>query len=90
MAVLPFAPKPYIIVSTNSICGLPVEFRRKQSVQLAKRSLIRRMIVTRHAVIFPVAHFPRVALPFTFEFYIGDFVDEKIRHARIRTSGFSS
>ena len=66
---------------------MAVEFRGKQSIQLAKRSLIRRMIVARHAVIFPVAHFRGVALPLTFEFYIGDFVDEKIRHARIRNVG---
>ena len=66
---------------------MTVEFGGKQPIQFAKRSLIRRVIVTRHAVIFPVAHFRGVALPLTFELYGGDFVEEKIRHTRIGKVG---
>src|SRR5580704_15966212 len=66
---------------------MPVEFSRQQLIQFTERSLIRRMIVARHAVIFLIAQFTRVALPFAFELYVGNFVEEKVWHARLGRVG---
>src|SRR6202030_284335 len=49
--------------------------------------LIRRVIVTRHAIVFPVTHFRRVALPLTSELYVGNLVQEKIWHTWIGKVG---
>ena len=66
---------------------MTVEFGGQQLIQFAKRSLIRRVIVTRHAVIFLVARFRGVALPLAFELYVGDLVEEKVRHPRLGNVG---
>ena len=66
---------------------MTVEFGGEQFIQFAKRSLICRVIVTRHAVIFLIAHFRGIALPLAFELYVGNLVEEKVRHPRIGNVG---
>jgi hypothetical protein len=63
---------------------MPVEFCGQKFIQLAKRRLVRGVVVAGHTVVFAIPHLPGVALPFPFEPYVGDLVENKIWHARIR------
>src|SRR5258707_4765992 len=66
---------------------MTVEFGGQQLIQFAKRSLIRRMIVTRHAVIFLVARFRGVTLPSAIELSVRNVAEQKVRHPRIGNVG---
>jgi hypothetical protein len=66
---------------------MTIELGGQQPVQFAKGSLICRVIVTWHAVILFVARFRGVALPLAFELYVGNLVEEKVRHPRIGNVG---
>ena len=66
---------------------MAVEFGGQQLIQFAERSLIRRVIVARHAIIFLIARFRGIALPLAFELYVGDLVEEKIGHPRLGDVG---
>src|ERR1019366_7433697 len=80
---VPFAPEAVHHRIHELDLRMTVEFGGQQLAQVTKRGLIRRVVVTWHAVIFLVAHFPIVALPLTFELYVGNLVDEKVRHTRL-------
>src|SRR5205814_5193373 len=66
---------------------MPIEFGSEQFIQFAKRSLIRRVIVTRHAVILLVAHLRGIALPLAFELYGWNLIKQKIWHPWLRHVG---
>ena len=81
---MPFAPKSVHHRVHELDQRVTVEFSGQQSIQFAKRSLVRRVIVLRHAIVLLVSHLRGVALPLPFEFDVGNFVDKKIRHPRLR------
>src|SRR5262245_18529729 len=84
---MPFTPKTIHHGVHELDQRMTIEFGDKQPIQFPKRSLVGRMIVPWHTIIFTVAHFRGIALPLTFELYIGNFIEEKIRHTWMEKVG---